>query len=47
MADSNSSESRSISGSSYSDFEVSMEGEGAYEPVGEIRLSRFEPPGRT
>ena len=33
MADSNSSESRSISGSSYSDFEVSMEGEGAYEPV--------------
>ena len=47
MADSNSSESSSISGSDYSDFEASMEGKGTYEPVGEIRSSRFEPPGRT
>ena len=47
MADSNSSEGSSISGSDYSDFEASMEGKGAYEPVGEIRSSRFQPPGRT
>ena len=47
MADSNSSESSSISGSDYSDFEASMEGEGASELVGEIRSSRFEPPGQT
>ena len=50
MADSSSSESSSISGSEYSDFEVSMEGEHnerVYEPVGEIRPSRFQPLGRT
>ena len=51
MADSiNSSKSSSISGSDYSDFEASMESEhneGAYQPAGEIRSSRFEPPGRT
>ena len=50
MADSSSSENSSISGSEYSDFEVSMEGEHierVYEPVGEIRPSRFQPSGRT
>ena len=50
MADSSSSESSSISESDYSDFEASMEGEHnerVYEPVGEIRPSRFEPQGRT
>ena len=47
MADSSSSESSSISGSDYSDFEA-MEGkhnERVYEAVGEIRPSRFEPSG--
>ena len=50
MADSTSSESSSISGSDYSDFEASMEGEHnerVYESVGEIRPWQFEPPGRT
>ena len=49
-ADSTSSESNSISGSDYSDFEDSIEcehNERVYEPVGEIRPSQFEPPGRT
>ena len=47
---STSSESSSISGSDYSDFEASMEGEHnerVYESVGEIRPLQFEPPGRT
>ena len=50
MAYSSLIESSSISGSDNSDFEASMEGEGnerVYEPVGEIRPSRFELPGRT
>ena len=50
MADSTSSESSSISGSDYSDFEASMEGEHnerVYESVGEIRPWQFEPQGRT
>ena len=50
MADSTSSESSSISGSDYSDFEASMEGdysERGYELFGEIRHSRFTPPERT
>ena len=50
MADSTSRESSSISGSDYSDFETSMEGEhseSVYESVGEIRLWQLEPPGRT
>ena len=49
MADSSASESSSNSGSDFSDFEASMEGENierALEPVGEIRPWRFEPPGR-
>ena len=49
MADSSASESSSSSGSDFSDFEASMEGEineRALEPVGEIRPWRFEPPGR-
>ena len=47
MADSSSSESSSISGSDYSDFETSMEvqrDERVYESVGEIRPWQF---GRT
>ena len=50
MADSTSRESSSISGSDYSDFEASMEGEHServYESVGEIRLWQLEPPGQT
>ena len=50
MADGTSRESSSISGSDYSDFEASMEGERServYESVGEIRPWQFEPPGRT
>ena len=50
MADSTARESSSISGSDYSDFEGSMEGEHnerVYESVGEIRPWQFEPPGRT
>ena len=50
MADSTSSESSSISGSDYSDFEASMEdkhNESSYESVVEIRPWQFEPPGRT
>ena len=49
MADSSASESSSNSGSDFSDFEASMEGENnerALKPVGEIRSWRFEPPGR-
>ena len=44
--DSSSSESSSITGSKYSDFEASMGGEhnlSIYESVGEIRPSRFQP----
>ena len=50
MADSSLSKSSSISGSDYYDFEASIEGEHnerVYEPVGEVRPSRFEPQGRT
>ena len=50
MADSSSSESSSTSGSDYSDFEASMEGENhdrAYKPVVLSQTWRFEPPGRT
>ena len=50
MADSSSSESSSISGSNLSDFKASMKGEHnerVYEPVVEIRPSRFEPLERT
>ena len=50
MVDSTSSESSSISGSDYSDFEASMEGEHnkrVYESVCGIRPWIFEPPGRT
>ena len=50
MADSTSSESSSTSGSVYSDFEASMEGERnerVYESFGQTRPLRFEPPGRT
>ena len=50
MADSSSSESSSISGSDYSDFEASMEvqhNERVYESVGEIRPWQFESPGQT
>ena len=50
MADNNSSKSSSISGSDYSDFEASMEGdysERGYKLFGEIRHSRFTPPERT
>lgn len=49
MADSSASESSSTSGSDFSDFEASMEGENnerALELVGEIRPWQFEPPGR-
>ena len=49
MAGSSASESSSNSGSDFSDFEASMDGENnerALEPVGEIRPWRFEPPGR-
>ena len=48
MADSTLSESSSISGSDYSDFEASMEGEHnerVYESVGESKPWQFEPPG--
>ena len=48
MADSTSSESSPISGSYYSDFEASMEGEHnekVYESVGESKPWQFEPPG--
>ena len=48
MADSTLSESNSISGSDYSDFEASMEGEHyerVYESVGESKPWQFEPPG--
>ena len=47
---STSSESSSITGSDYSDFEASMEGEHngrVYKSVGKIRPWQFEPPGRT
>ena len=50
MADSTSSESSSTSGSVYSDFEASMEGERNerfYESFGQTRPLQFEPPGRT
>ena len=50
MADSSSSESSSISGSDYSDFEASMEvqhTERVYESVGEIRPWQFELLGQT
>ena len=50
MADSTSSESSSISGSDYSDFEASMKdehNERVYEFVCEIRPWKFESPGRT
>ena len=50
MADSSSSESSSISGSDYSDFEASMEvqhNERVYESVGEIRPWQFELLGQT
>ena len=50
MVDNTSSESSSISGSDYSDFEASMEGEHnkrVYESVCGIRPWIFEPPGRT
>ena len=50
MADSSSTESSSTSGSDYSDFEASIEGEDnerIYETISEIRPWRFEPPGRT
>ena len=50
MVYSSSSESISISGPDYSNFEASMErehSETVYEPVVEIRPSRFEPTGRT
>ena len=50
MADSSSTESSSTSGSDYSDFEAFIEGEDnerIYEPIGEIRPWRFEPPRRT
>ena len=50
MADGTSRESSSISGSDYSEFEASMEGEHServYESVGGIRPWQFEPPGRT
>ena len=49
MADNNSSKSSSISGSDYSDFEASMEGdysERGYKLFGEIRHSRFTQPER-
>ena len=49
MAGSISSESNSISGSDYSDFEASMEdehNERVYEFVCEISPWKFEPPGR-
>ena len=49
-ADSSSSKSSAISGSDYLDFDASMEGEHnerVYEPVGEIRPWKIEPPGRT
>ena len=48
MADSTLSESSSISGSDYSDFEALMEGENnerVYESVGESKPWQFEPPG--
>ena len=50
MANSTSSESSSTSGSDYSNFEAFIEGEDnerIYEPIGEIRRWRFEPPRRT
>ena len=50
IADNTLGESSSISGSDYSDFEASMEGEHnerVYKSVGEIRPWQFEPPGRT
>ena len=50
MADSNSSERSSISGSDYSYFEASMKGEHnerVYESLGEIKPWQFKPPGRT
>ena len=48
MADSTLSESSSISGSGYLDFEASMEGEHyerVYESVGESKHWKFEPQG--
>ena len=48
MADSTLSESSSISGSDYSDFEALMEGEHnerVYESVVESKPWQFEPPG--
>ena len=48
MADSTLSESSSISGSDYSDFEASMEdehNEKVYESVCESKPWQFEPPG--
>ena len=50
MADSNSFESSSITGSEYLDFKAWMEGEHnerVYELVSKIRLSQFPFSGRT